>query len=322
MAAPLRILIHTVDAEGIAAKVAERHPDAGITTCNSFAGLPEAAKCDPHVVFSDLFESKRYPREALMSQPSLGFIHVSGAGINHLAPWDTDKIQVCNAGGVQDEGLAQFAIARLIAMNCNFFLYHDQQKRHEWKAHDVPHSTGGSLTVVGLGRIGQACARVANALGMTVYGVRARPAPCEHVETVVPPARMHEVLAQSDYVIVITPLTEETFGMIDDAAFAAMKPGVMFYDMSRGGVVDENALMSALKSGQVRAASRDVFTQEPLPDDSPLWDLENLFITPHNAGMITGEDYDRLSTEVFLDNLDRFVRGEPLVNVTDPVRGY
>lgn len=110
--------------------------------------------------------------------------------------------------------------------------------------------------------------------------------------------------------------------MIDDDAFAAMKPGVIFHDMSRGGVVDENALIAALTSGHVRAASRDVFTEEPLPADSPLWDLGNLHITPHNAGMITGEDYDLLSTEVFLDNLDRFVKGEPLVNITDPVRGY
>ena len=130
------------------------------------------------------------------------------------------------------------------------------------------------------------------------------------------------MLAQSDYVIVVTPLTDGTLGMIDDAAFAAMKPGVMFHDMSRGGVVDENALISALKSGHVRAASRDVFSEEPLPADSPLWDLENLHITPHNAGVITDEDYDRLSTDVFLNNLDRFVNGEPLVNITDPIRGY
>jgi phosphoglycerate dehydrogenase-like enzyme len=274
------------------------------------------------VAFTDDFERKPYPREALMSQASLGFVHVSGAGINHLAPWDTDKVHVCNAGGVQDEGMAQFAMARLIAMNCNFFLYHEQQKRHEWKTQDIPHSTGGSLTVVGLGRIGQACARVGHALGMKVYGVRARPEPCEYVEAVVSPDRMHQVLAQSDYVIVVTPLTDSTRGMIDDDAFAAMRPGVMFHDMSRGGVVNENALVSALKSGHVRAASRDVFAEEPLPADSPLWDMENLHITPHNAGMITAEDYDRLSTAVFLDNLDRFVKGEPLVNITDPARGY
>ena len=318
----LRILVHTELPEPVAAMILERHPGAAVTTCDSFDGLAQAARCDPHAAFTDHFERKAYPREALMSQPSLRFVHVSGAGINHLAPWDTGKVQVCNAGGVQDEGMAQFAIARLIAMNCNFFLYHEQQKRREWKAHDVPHSTGGTLTVIGLGRIGQACARVAHALGMKVHGVRARPTPCDNVESVVSPERMHEVLGLSDYVIVVTPLTEATQGMIDARAFAAMRPGVMFHDMSRGGVVDENALVSALESGHVRAASRDVFAQEPLPADSPLWGVENLHITPHNAGMITGADYDRLSTMVFLDNLDRFVKGEPLVNVTDPVRGY
>jgi len=207
-------------------------------------------------------------------------------------------------------------------MNCNFFLYHDQQKRHEWEVHDLPHSTGGVLTVVGLGRIGRACARVAGALGMTVHGVRARPEPCEGVASVVSPADMHTVLAQSDYVIVVTPLTDATRGMIDADAFAAMKPGVMFHDMSRGGVTDEAALIAALKSGHVRSASLDVFVEEPLPDSHPLWDMENVHITPHTAGMITWDDYDRLSTDVFLDNLDRFVKGETLENVTDPDRGY
>ena len=96
-------------------------------------------------------------------------------------PGTRARVQVCNAGGVQDEAMAQFALARLIAMNCNFFRYHDQQKRRLWRTHDVARSTGGALTVVGLGRIGRACARLAHRLGMTVYGVRARPAPADGV---------------------------------------------------------------------------------------------------------------------------------------------
>jgi len=322
MAETLRILVHAPRPEAIAGLIAARHPDADLTLCDSFAGLPEAAQCDPHVAYTERFERKPYPREALFAQPSLRFVHASGAGINHLAPWDPEAVHVCNAGGVQDEGMAQFAIGRLIAMNCNFFRYHEQQKQRLWQPHDVPNSTGGTLTVVGLGKIGRACARVGHALGMTVYGVRARPEPCEGVEAVVAPADMHEVLAKSDYVIVVTPLTDATRDLIDADAIAAMKPGVLFHNMSRGGVVDEDALVAALASGHVRAASLDVFATEPLPADSPLWETENVHITPHVGGMITWEDYDRLSTEVFLDNLDRFAKGEPLENVTDPVRGY
>ena len=322
MAGPLRILVHSERPGMVAPAVAERHPDAVITTCDSFDALPDAARGDHHVVYTERFERRPYPREALLAQPSLRFIHVSGAGINHLTPWDPEKVHVCNSGGVQDEAMAQFAIARLIAINCRFFRYHDQQRAHLWQPHDVSRSTGGTLTVVGLGRIGRACARVGRALGMTVYGVRARPQPLEGVEEVVGPDRLNDVLALSDYVIVVTPLTDATRGLIGAAALAAARPGVILHNMSRGGVIDEEALIQALRSGHVGGASLDVFSQEPLPHDSPLWDMENVHITPHVGGMQTWEDYIRLSAEVFLDNLDRFVRGEPLANLVDPERGY
>ncbi len=322
MAGPLRILVHAERPGMVARAVAERHPDAVITTCDSFDALPDAARGDHHVAYTERFERRPFLREALLAQPSLRFIHVSGAGINHLAPWNPEKVLVRNAGGVQDEAMAQFAIGRLIAINCRFFRYHDQQRAHLWQPHDVIRSTGGTLTVVGLGRIGRACARVGRALGMTVYGVRARPQPLDGVEKVVGPDRLNEVLALCDHVIVVTPLTDATRGLIGAAALAAARPGVILHNMSRGGVVDEEALISALRSGQVGAASLDVFAREPLPADSPLWDMENVHITPHVGGMLTWQDYDRLSIEVFLDNLDRFVLGQPLANLIDPARGY
>ncbi len=322
MTGPLRILVHSERPGMVSRAIAERHPDAVITTCDSFDALPDAARGDHHVVYSERFERRPYPREALLAQPSLSFIQVSGAGINHLTPWDPEKVHVCNSGGVQNEAMAQFAIARLIAISCRFFRYHDQQKAHLWQPHDVIRSTGGTLTVVGLGRIGRACARVGRALGMTVYGVRARPQPLEGVEEVVGPDRLNDVLALSDYVIVVTPLTDATRGLIGASALASARPGVIVHNMSRGGVIDEEALIEALRSGHVSAASLDVFSQEPLPHDSPLWDMENVHITPHVGGMLTWQDYDRLNTEVFLDNLDRFVRGAPLANLVDPERGY
>ena len=218
--------------------------------------------------------------------------------------------------------MAQMAFARLLAINCNLYLYHEQQKQRLWKGHDPHNSVGGTLTVVGLGRIGRACARLGAALGMTVHGVRARPEPCEGVRSVVPPERMAEVLAVSDYVIVVTPLTEATRGLFDRAAFDALKPGAILHNMARGHVVDETALVAALETGKLRAASFDVFAEEPLPPESPLWEVENLHITPHVGGMQTGDDYDRRGAAVFLDNLARWQRGEPLVNRCDPGRGY
>jgi D-2-hydroxyacid dehydrogenase (NADP+) len=320
---PLRILVHSERTDPVVSLIAERFPRAEITTCDTYEGLAEAVRqADPHVAYTEVFARMAYPREALFGGTALRFVHVSGAGINHLAPWDAEKVSVCNVAGIQDEGMAQFALGRLIAINANFFTYHDQQKEHVWKVHDALNSAGGTLTVVGLGHIGRACARLAKAMGMTVFGVRARPEPCEGVTAVVPPEEMHEVLAQSDYVIVVTPLTEKTRGLIDADAIAAMKPGVILHNMARGHVLDETALMAALKSGHVRAASLDVFAEEPLPANSPLWDMENVYITPHMGGMITWEDYDRRSTEIFLENLQRFIAGEALINTTDPVRGY
>ena len=178
------------------------------------------------------------------------------------------------------------------------------------------------MTVVGLGRIGRACARVGVQLGMTVYGVRARPEPMDGVAEVVSPDRMNEVLAKSDYVIVVTPLTDATRGLIGAEAFAALKPGAILHNMARGNVVDEDAMVDALNAGRLRAASVDVFAEEPLPASSPLWDQPNLYITPHIGGMLTYEEYDRRSTQVFLDNLDRWRAGEGIENICSPDRGY
>ena len=323
MAEPLSILCHVDDAERVPAMIRARHPDARITVCTSYDGLADAVKeADPQIAYTMVFERRDYPREALFSAPRLDWVHVSGAGINHLAPWDPAKVTVSNVGGIQDEGMAQFALARLIAMQANFFRYHDQQREHVWKVHDPLRSHGGVLTVIGLGKIGLACARLGKAMGMTVHGVRARPQHCDECDRVVGPEGMHEVLAESDWVVVVTPLTERTRGLLDRAAFQAMKPGALLHNMARGHVMDEDALVEALRSGRVAAASIDVFAEEPLPPESPLWDEPNLYITPHICGLLTGADYDRLGTELFLDNLDRWIRGEPLINVTDPALGY
>ena len=318
----LRILVLAEYPGAVIAELDRRFPGLAVSIAESYDGLAEAARIDPHVAYTERFELKRFPREALFCQPSLRFVHASGAGINHLVPWDPATVDVCNAAGVQDEAMAQFAIARLIAMTCNFFQYHDQQKDRVWRMLDARRSTGGTLTVVGLGRIGRACARIAGALGMTVHGVRAHPEPCPDVAMVVGPDAMSEVLSLSDYVIVVTPLTDATRGLIDREALAAIKPGVMIHNMSRGGIVDEAALMNALETGHVRAASLDVFETEPLPVDNPLWGMENVHITPHNGLMMTWDDYISGAMGVFLDNLDRYMRGAPLVNVIDPHRGY
>lgn len=181
---------------------------------------------------------------------------------------------------------------------------------------------GATLGLIGVGSIGERVAQMASAVGMRVLAVR------EHVEKgcppgvarVFPPSGLHEMLRQSDYVVVAAPLIPSTQQMIDGAALAAMKSDACLVSVGRGQQVDESALAEALRQRKIGGAALDVFEQEPLPADSPLWGLDNLLITPHTAGL-TGKLWDR-HYELFSDNLRRYLSGEPLRFVVDKRKGY
>jgi phosphoglycerate dehydrogenase-like enzyme len=140
------------------------------------------------------------------------------------------------------------------------------------------------------------------------------------LDTVFGPERLHEALALADAVVLVLPLTERTRNLIDAPALAAMKPGAVLVNMARGGILDEAALAEALAAGGLGGAVLDVFAEEPLPAGSPLWDLDNVIVTPHVASVFAG--WERKAAEVFADNLARRLAGEPLANVIDPSRGY
>jgi phosphoglycerate dehydrogenase-like enzyme len=155
---------------------------------------------------------------------------------------------------------------------------------------------------------------------MRVIGTRRHPEPVAGVAEVLPPSKTRRVLAESDVVIVVLPLTPETEGLLDAEAIAAMKPGAHLVNIARGGIVDEVALAEALREGRLGGAALDVFEQEPLPPTSPLWDTPNLLVTPHVAGL--SHDYLARLGEIFFENIRRLERGEPIVNPVDRDRGY
>ncbi|HEX6119087.1 MAG TPA: D-2-hydroxyacid dehydrogenase, partial [Dongiaceae bacterium] len=167
---------------------------------------------------------------------------------------------------------------------------------------------------------GQAIAKLAKALGMQVVGVRAHPRPTANVDRVEPIERLHDLLRLADYVAICLPLTPATRGLIDGAAFQALKPGAILVDISRGAIVREAALIDALKDGHLAGAVLDVFEVEPLPPDHPLWAMENVIVTPHCSSVYDG--WERRAIEMFCDNLDRWLAGAPLENVVDPGMGY
>ena len=202
-----------------------------------------------------------------------------------------------------------------------------RQAEHNYDRMVVPRILAGrTVGVVGMGAIGLECARLAKALGCRVLGIRrsvAERGPDAVADEVLPPGDLDELLAESDHVVLAVPLTEETCRMIGAAQLRTMGArGERSYliNIARGEVVDEAALTEALREGVIAGAALDVFEREPLPPESPLWELDNVIITPHITGGV--ENYNELATSIFCDNLRRYLDGEPLRNIVDPDRGY
>jgi phosphoglycerate dehydrogenase-like enzyme len=166
-------------------------------------------------------------------------------------------------------------------------------------------------------------ARRASGFGLRVLAARRGYTPGQRlpfIDELYPRERLHEMLRLSDFVVVAVSLTKETTRMIGEPELRAMKPGCFFMNVSRGGTVDQPALVRALKSGHLGGAGIDVFDPEPLPSESELWGLPNVIITPHNSGGV--REHSKRATELFCENLRRYIRGEPLENVIDPAKGY
>lgn len=186
----------------------------------------------------------------------------------------------------------------------------------------MPGLSESHVVVVGLGEIGSRVARLAAGLGMKVTGVRRRtdlPRPAG-VQAVVPPERLREVLAKADAVILAAPRTTETRAMIGAAEIEVMQPHAIIVNVARGRLIDDDALVPALETGRIGGAGLDAFVREPLPDDHPYWRLPNVLMTPHTASF--GIDYWKPAVDLFLENVDRFRRGAPLVNLVDKSLGY
>jgi phosphoglycerate dehydrogenase-like enzyme len=179
------------------------------------------------------------------------------------------------------------------------------------------------VAIVGFGAIGAAVARAAGALGMRVLGVRRRPdrsTDTAGVEAVYGTDRLHDALAQADFLVLVAPHTDETEGMIGEAELALLPRGAAIINIGRGALVDEPALVRALDSGHLGGAYLDVFAQEPLPGDSPLWSMPNVLVSPHSGS--TSDRENARITHLFIDNIGRWLRGEPLLNALDPVALY
>jgi phosphoglycerate dehydrogenase-like enzyme len=318
----MKLLVHYDKPEMILDIVRRRHPTAAIACCTDYPSMPETiAREMPEVLFTIRFAgTPGFPRTAILAAPSLRWVSVGGSGTDHLAPWDPARLTVTNAAGVAADAMAQYVIGGILHSAMGFAGFARRRRERAWTAGSVTPVNGRTIAILGLGKTGQAVAKLAKACGMQVIGVRAHPSATASVDRVEPIERLHDILCIADYLAVCLPLTPATRGLIDAAAFQALKPGAVLVDVSRGGILRQEALLAALRDGRVAGAVLDVFETEPLPPDNPLWAMENVVITPHCSSVYEG--WERRAAEMFCDNLDRWLAGASLENIVDPARGY
>ena len=316
------VILHTDAPEPALQLATERHPDLHFTGCDSYAALPGLiTETGAEIVYSVRFAgTPGFPRAALTESSTVAWVSVGGSGTDHLGMWDTNRVTVTNAAGVAADMMAEYTLGGLLHFNLGLPSFRAAQARKEWGAGSVRPIEGQSILILGLGATGQAIARRAKAMGMHVTGLRARPQQTENVDTIIATDQLDETLGTVDAIAVCVPLLESTRGLLDADRISRIKPGAVLVDVSRGGVVDQAALAAALAQGQLRGAALDVFEVEPLPTESPLWELDNVIITPHCSSVYGG--WALKSVALFCDNLSRWKAGKPLMNVVDPHRGY
>ena len=299
------------------------HPDEPRLADREFVVLPDDDALIAALPDIEVLLGFRLPSGHWDGAENLRFIQIPGAGVDSVIgqPDLRPEVVICNAGGTHEPEMSEFVMAMLHALTYRVPTLVDQQRSRRWRP-VIPHRplAGGTLCVLGLGTIGQAVATRASALGMHVVGVRNSGSPVDGVATVVRPADRLDVLRDATALVVITPRTTETEGIVGEAELAVMARGAVVIDVSRGGVTDLDALVAALDEGQIAAAAVDVFPTEPLPDDDPLWDTPNLLVTPHTAG--SSADYRRRIASRFADNLLAFERGETPPGMVDRDLGY
>jgi phosphoglycerate dehydrogenase-like enzyme len=272
------------------------------------ARIPEADV----VVVSGLWRN-----ELIKPATKLRFIQSIGAGVDQF---DRDAlrardIRLASAQGVNERAVSQHAMALILALMRHIPAGRDNQRRRHWRGmiSDLTQREdelgGKTLLIVGLGRIGSRLATLARAFGLRVIATKRDPSKgSDAADLVVPDAKLGEVLPQADIVALTCPLTPQTEKLIGQAALAAMKPSAYLINVARGRVVDEPALIAALNAGRIAGAALDCTVEEPLPESSPLWDFDNVLITPHTAGET--RRYEDNVLDILLENLERLWRGE------------
>jgi phosphoglycerate dehydrogenase-like enzyme len=295
-----------------------------------FAHARDAAETDALAADAEIAFSSLIRRSTLAAAPRLKWIHSPAAGVGSMlfAEMVASRVVLTNSRGTHADAMAEHVVGMIVAMLRKFPEAVAHQAAHRW-AHDAmsqgaPHRLvkGSTIGIIGPGAIGTAIARLASALGARVEAIRRRPelGPPEGAAAVFGPGQLHERLPAWDVVVLAAPLTPETRGAIGARELSLMKADAIVVNVGRGKLIREGDLADALREKRIGGAALDVVEHEPLDPRSPLWELPNVFITPHTSSLRA--DYWDVATDLFAENLRRWDAGEPLLNVVDKKAGY
>jgi len=274
---------------------------------------------------ADVIFAFMVPRSVRALAPHLHWVETPATGIDHMRGTGVleAEVIVTTIGGHFAPVIAEHVFAGMLHFAKRLALFEQQRRDRTWQMERVRMLTGCTLGLVGIGSIGAAVAALGKAFGMRTVGLGRGAAPSRqvaHIDRVMPRSALRELLSVADYAVIAVADTPETQRMIGTAELAAMKPDAVLVNVARGTVIDEPALIAALRDQRIAGAALDVFAKEPLPQDSPLWALPNVLITPHIAASIV--EYLPQAITLFTDNVRRFIDGTPLERQFDRGRGY
>ena len=315
-----RLLIFHPDARSYAAELRARLP-ADLSHIDVVA-TPDEAELRREMPGAEIVVAHQFPLDTLPAAARLRWIQLTTAGAEFLSPAQQSirHLAVTNARGIHAAPMADYVMAAMTMLHSDFAGMLRDQAAKRWRRRPVAALERRTLGMIGMGAIGQEIARRAAMSGMQVLGLRRSGAPLPHVERMYTQEALHDLLPHCDFVALALPATGDTRAMIGRRELDAMKPGAYIINVGRGAAIDEAALVDALSRRTIAGACLDVFAVEPLPEASPLWTMPNVIVTPHISGMRS--DYVERFTDIMIDNLQRFDRGETLRNVVDFERGY
>jgi phosphoglycerate dehydrogenase-like enzyme len=266
---------------------------------------------------------RAHMRDLRTVAPKLKWVQATSAGIGQMirrTGLDQTGIIFTTSSGTHARPLADFCLMAMLMFSKDYMRMESEKKAKHWERYCGEELTGKTLAIVGLGRVGREVASHGKKMDMRVIGMRRNPGDVSHVDRIYTREELPAMLAEADFLVLIAPHTPDTEGMIGERELAVMKPSAVFINIARGTLVDEDALVRALLEKRLAGAALDVFRSEPPPQESPLWEMPNVIISPHSASTVRQEN--ARITDLFCDNLRRYMSGRPLRNVLDAERLY